>query len=54
MLLKIKQLEEESQITRATQAEDDQYEMNVRASNIVNILFIVHKKPNKANNVLTY
>lgn len=33
------QVEEESQISRSTQAEQDQYEMQVRAANIVSVTF---------------
>lgn len=32
------QIEEETQVSRATQAEQDHYEMHVRAANIVSIL----------------
>ena len=31
------QIEEESQVSRATQAEEDQYEMQVRSANIVRL-----------------
>lgn len=34
-VIKLARVEEESQISRATQAEQDQYEMQVRAANIV-------------------
>ena len=52
MLLKIQQLDEDSQITRPTQAEEDQYEMNVRASNIVNMIFTIYIKLTKLIHVM--
>lgn len=35
------QIEDETQVSRATQAEQDHYEMHVRAANIVSICIII-------------
>ena len=38
ILVSLPQLDDDSQVTRPAQAEEDHYEMNVRASNIVSFI----------------